>query len=263
MPAQKVRLIIIFSALVGALFLLNSSVVLAQVKINEFSSYETANDWIEFYATEKVNISNWIIRDSANSIVKTLPEDTWIGSNSAFLVVNVGNRLNRDRDTIKLLKADDKNIEDQLTYGEDADICAPQSGQSSGRNPDGGETLIRFANVTQGATNNSQEAPCPTPSSDESPSPSPDPSPTPSSSTPSPSPSPKPTLKPSPSPTPSPSESPLPEITMAATESGEVLGTTESAKPKNPYLVSIVLSLLGIVLAGGSGLGFYLQSKKV
>ena len=170
----------------------------AQVVINEFSS-DSSDDWVELYAIEDVDISGWILRDTATSIVKTIPQGTTLNtSNSLFFVVEVGNRLNKDGDIIKLLKPDDATIVDQLSYGNEDGVCVPSGGQSVGRYPDSNSVIERFKTPTKGSSNASAELePCPAPTSEPA-------------ATFTPTPTPKPTKNPTNSPTDKPSKTPTP-----------------------------------------------------
>lgn len=264
---------VLLSALVGAIFLGNPQICFGQVKINEFSSYESSGDWVELYAEEKTDLSNWIIRDSATSIVKTIENGTWIGSSSAYLVVETSNRLNKGGDIIKLLKSDDSTVVDQVSYGDDADVCAPNLNESSGRKPNGDNNLVRFSSQTKGSSNASEENSCPVPPS---PTPTPTPSPTP---TPTPSPSSSFKLSASPSPKPTgiipvgkPARTDLvgqndSELMLLASRSGEVKGASESgeasesAKKKKPLVIAIALIVLGLGLVGGTGVVFYKEQR--
>lgn len=134
--------------------------------INEFESWKSSGDWIELYSFEDIDISGWIIRDNADSAVKRIPDGTSIGpSTNQFFVVEVGNRLNRDNDIIKLLKQDDFTIIDQIKYGIVGEVCMPLENETVGRYPDSNSTVERFKIATRGFTNNDSEFDsCPTPS---------------------------------------------------------------------------------------------------
>lgn len=182
------------------LFLIFASDVSAQVVINEFSSWESSGDWVELYSDEDVDISGWILRDTASTVVNTIPSEISIGpSTSKFFIIGAKNRLNKNEDIIKLYKEDDSTLVNQVSYGDEADVCVPNQGQSAGRFPDGTGSFVRFASHTEGTTNTSSQDPCPTP--------------TPEPATPEPA---KQTASPSPSE--SPSSTPKPTVKAAATK---------------------------------------------
>jgi hypothetical protein len=199
------------------------------VVINEFSS-ASDHDWIELYSAIDTDISGWIIRDTASTIVKKIESTTIIGpSTSQYLQLLVGERLNKDGDDIKLLHSDDQTIESEIKYGKDSDLCLPTEVGSLGRFPDNSGSFTRFILSTPGQSNNSTQDPCPTPTPSPSPSPltslaptpSPTPTPTPSRT---PTPTPTPTQSLTPSPTLKPSLLPSPALTYPLT--GTVAGAT-------------------------------------
>lgn len=256
---------VIVSAVTGAFFLVNAGYCFGSVKINEFSSYDSS-DWVELYSEEKVDISSFIIRDSATSIVKTIPDNTWIGSSSAYLVIEVSNRLNKGGDIIKLLQSDDSTIVDQISYGDEADVCAPNLNESSGRKPDGDDNLVRFSSQTKGGSNGNEENSCPSSSPSPSPTPSLSPTPTPTP-TPSPDPSPIPSLIPTAQPTGMIPEGTESGLMLLASKSGEVKGVSEAseaskaARNKKPLVIAVVLIVLGLGLVAGTGVVFYKDQK--
>jgi len=276
MSARK----ILTSAIMGVVFLgFFTGKAWAQVKINEFYSWETSGDWVELYSSEDVDISGWILRDMASSVVKTFPAGTLIGPGSSqFYIVEAGKRLNKDGDLIKLYQEDDATLVDQVNYGDEGGVCTPSAGQTAGRLPDGSSGVTRFASETKGASNTAAEEPCP------SPTPSPSPSPTPTQE-----PDPSPEDNPTPQPSPVVSSSPKTTTTVTtggttggglfdshdseemllSTEGGEILGmtepeaseATETKKEKNPFLISVILAVLGLGLVGGTGVVFYKQRR--
>ena len=136
-------------------------------------------------------------------------------------------------------------------------------GKSFSRIKDGENNWVSETEPTKNGVNQAPPSPSPSPKSSPSPTPSPSPSPTPS-----------PVLSPSPSLKLFASPSPLLEemdvatgsaaSESAATESGEILGETESsesAKNRNPYLGALIMIGLGIGLLGGAGVVFIRGSK--
>ena len=129
-----------------------------EVVINEFRSYNTSGDWIELYnkGTSEVLLDGWSINDSDSEIHTFGASDSI--SAGGYLVVDVGSRLNRDGDTITLLKGSETI--DEVTYGSGADEAqAPGEGNSTGRYPDGVDTgndaadFIEFGTPTPGEPN--------------------------------------------------------------------------------------------------------------
>ncbi len=253
--------------------------LLAQVVINEFSSYESSGDWVELFAIEDATISGWILRDTATSKMATIPQGISIGpsSTSSFYIINVGDRLNRDGDVIKLLKQDDFTLVNQISYGTQGEVCAPGLGQSVGRYPDANATIDRFSSPTQGTSNNNSildpcptPTPTPTPSLVSTPTPSQTSAPTPTK-TPSPTPSKSPTLKPIPSPakTPSPSPTAVPtgnvlgDKTIYPSPTTGVLEQTEDREQKRKFpFLAVALVVAGVVLVGFSIVSIIKSSKK-
>jgi hypothetical protein len=179
------------------------TVASAQVVINEFSSFTSA-DWVEVYnfGTETVNLSGYLIRDSTETNKIDLDGNIESGG---FLSFGFSNRLNKDGDTVKLLKINGVNEDliDSIPYGGDGQVCSPiNETESIGRVPDGGNTIDRFKVSTRDSSNNSAELnSCPTPTPLPTNSPTPTPKPT---STTKPVSTQKPTATNSPTPTPKP-----------------------------------------------------------
>lgn len=259
MPAQKVKLII-FGALVGALFLISGPKL-------TLAAMEFKLDGIENNPSE-INYDQSI--DVLYSFNNVIPIKIYYlagvfqqSAGSYYFGYTWNNnwyKYGDDYTNFYKLEITESSVSGKLKIKPDVEANGfngtgeyqfkigrySESGKSLSWSDNNGSIMINY-----------ESPPSPEPATSPSPTPIPIPSPAPSLS-----PSVKPSLKPTPQLTPSP-DSTDSGLMVLATESGEVLGTTESAKPKNPYLVSIILSLLGIVLVGGSGLGFYLQSKKV
>lgn len=246
--------------LFGFLFFASTSYINAQVVINELNSYEESGDWVELYAIETTDISGWILRDSATSIVETIPAGVTVVSNQ-FYVIEVGNRLNRTNDHIKLLKADDTTLIDQMPYGGSNQVCAPGSGQSVGRYPNANNTIDRFSTPTKSSSNNSATLlACPTPTPSLTASPSPTPTPT-KTSSPTPTPTKTPTSKPTTKPTAKPTSPPAggsteePVVLTTSTEEPEASDAPEVEEPENKFPV-LAIPLMGIG-AGFVGVAAY------
>ena len=181
------------------IFVLFPDLANAQVVINEFSSPESSGDWVELYAIETTDISGWIIRDSAESVVETIPAGTMINA-AGYYVIEAGNRLNKEEDIVKLLKSDDTTLVDSIPYGADGQVCEAESGQTIGRYPDSNSTIERFSTPSKNSSNSSATlAPCPAPTA------KPDPT-----NTPTPTSTPTPTVKPTNTSTPTKKLTPTP-----------------------------------------------------
>jgi len=262
------------AGLIFLLFLLSAKPALAQVVINEISSYESSGDWVEIYSPEEIDISGWILRDSASSIVKTIPENTIIKPDeSKFFIVEAGKRLNKDKDTIRLLKEDDATEVDKISYGPSNEICAPESGQSIGRKPDG-ESWTRFSSSTKNSENIAPENPCPTPTLTPTPTPTSTPTPTPTStSTPTATPIPtqtpviktkKASPKPIKIPTPTPTQKPKEEKNIS---SNKILAAkdeqnTPPPEPQSPRVFPLVLIFAGLICIAGALSPLIIQATK-
>jgi hypothetical protein len=192
------------SVLSGAIFLFSTSVIRAQVVINEVhSAPSTGNDWVELYnsGTTTVDLNGWKLEDqlTSPSTISSWSTSTPLPADS-YLVVEVGNKLNNSGDGATLKNATGQ-IQDQMSY------TGSTTDQSWARQPNATGPFV-LAISSRGQLN-----PTPVPSPTPSPSPSPTPQPSPSSQ-PSPSPSPTPT------PTTYPSQLVLTEI-MACPEAGQ------------------------------------------
>lgn len=147
MPARRKLWIAFFIA--AAVFLFFPEKVLAEVFINEFSSYGDS-DWVEIYRTKSENLSFYKLEDAVGNI----KELSWSDCSGDFCVVDWYNKLNNSGDTIKLILLPTTVI-DQITYGnqEGASVEAPQSGQSAGRIVDGIGDWVIFSSPTKGSSN--------------------------------------------------------------------------------------------------------------
>lgn len=247
----------LFIFFVFLLFFIFPQKIWAQVYINEFSSYESQGDWIELYATEDTDISNWVLRDTSVSKMKTIPEGTTIGpSTSQYFTLDVGNRLNRDGDKIELRQADDSTVVDQVWYGDSNEVCPPETGQSAGKTPDGTGVWRRFSSQSKNAANTQGTSPC---ANQNTPNPTVAPTPTP---TPTLSPTPRPTEQATVAPqiqaaTSSSSPTPIPRLNADNTDTKIV--SAETAQESSPPYVSYLLVLAGI---SSIGAGFYPFAKK-
>lgn len=254
------RKVFLCTALVLCLSLYYPRLISAQVVINEFSS-STSDDWIELFSPEDIDISGWVLKDTANSDLKKFDNPTSIGpASNTFLVIDVGNRLNNTGDTIKLLKSDNTQA-DSITYGGSGNVCLPSTTGSIARFPNGGNVVDRLWTATRGVTNDSGAIdPCPTPT--------PTQTNTPTSTltlTQTQTPTATVTTKPTNTPTKKPTNTPTEEISETPPESGEelILGASnetsetptqaESQDEKtDESKVSFLLPIVFIVL----GLGF-------
>ncbi len=169
----------------------------AKIWINEFYS-SGSDDWIELYndAAEIVILDVYSFRDSSATNKLDLSGQIEPGGYVAF---EWGSKLNNSKDIIKLVsKADEANIHDEIAYGSSENLPAPQTGQSAGRQNNGGSAWVVFQNPSKSATNtNSILAPIPTAIPENTPTPVKEPTPT---RTPTPTKIPTPTKLPTPKP---------------------------------------------------------------
>ena len=112
-----------------------------KVVINEFlvdNSSDTYGDWIELYnpTVSAVDLTTgWALNDSTSQM-KSLSGSISAGG---YLVVDVGNRLGKNGDSIVLLKNDTEV--DQVTYGTGhGNAPVPPTDKSTGRSPNGVDT---------------------------------------------------------------------------------------------------------------------------
>lgn len=169
----------------------------AKIWINEFYS-SGSDDWIELYndAAEIVILDVYSFRDSSATNKLDLSGQIEPGG---YAVFEWGSKLNNSKDIIKLVsKADEANIHDEIAYGSSENLPAPQTGQSAGRQNNGGSAWVVFQNPSKSATNtNSILAPIPTAIPENTPTPVKEPTPT---RTPTPTKIPTPTKLPTPKP---------------------------------------------------------------
>lgn len=194
-----------FVIIIFCLFLYSVKNISAQVVINEIST-SSSPDWIELYAFEDTDISGWVLDDyETTTSLKEFSKGTLIGSSypSAFMVIEVGDRLNNSGDVVTLYDNED-NLIDEIPYGNKGGVCIPSATESVGRYPDANSVIERFTSPSRGISNNDSILnPCP--------SPTPLPTNTPTST-------PKPTNTPTPVPTSTPTDTPTPVPTLAPTK---------------------------------------------
>lgn len=214
-----------FIFLLSTFFPSSVNAVSDHVVINEFLPNPTSgDDWVELYnpTNNDINISGWVLRDTAASVMKTIPASTIILSKK-FRLEYVGTRLNIDSDTIYLRTSDSSNENvDSKSYSTN-----PGTGVSVGRSPDGEDNWVMFNIPTPGSSNN-PESPIPTqtafptdtPTSIPTPTPTEEPAHTPEpTAEPTENPATTPTAEPSPTiiPTETPTENPTPIVTISPT----------------------------------------------
>src|SRR3990167_9326061 len=151
-----------------------ASRVEAVVVINEFSS-GTTSDWVELFnnGAEPVDLTGYRLRDSTTSNKKDLSGSLGPGG---WLSFGFSNYLNNSGDVVKLVQivGESETGIDEVSYGEESDICAPAAAEAVGRKPDGVGSFVRLAAATRDAANVADELPCATPT----PSPTPTATPT-------------------------------------------------------------------------------------
>jgi hypothetical protein len=216
-------------------FLLTPSHAFAKVWINEFSS-NGSDDWVELFndGSEPLNLEIYRIRDSSATNKLDLTGQIDAGGYATF---DWKNKLNNSGDTIKLVSASDENsVIDKIVYGNSGDIFSPASGQSAGRETDGGSVLSLFAAPSKNGTNvDAQAAPTPTSLHEKTPTPVKEPTPT---KTPTPTKIPTPTKTPTPKPSPSPTPT---ENTVK-----DSLQVTKNPTSKRSPITGVPTSILGI-----------------
>lgn len=210
----------------------------ATLYINEFSS-DTAGsgadqDWVEIYNSgpDAIDLSLYRLRDSTSSNKKDLSGNISGGSFSAF---DFSDSLNKTGDTIRLLLiSDDVNTVDQVIYGSGGSVGAPSTGQSGGRQTDGGGSWILFSSQTKGSTNNSS-TPVPTATLTPTPSLTPTSVPTPTK-TPTPTSTPKPAATSTPKPANTATPAPTSKITVTSTPTITLLKAEAKITSKSAVL---------------------------
>lgn len=250
---------LIISAIMGAIFLSNTGAVCAaDLVINEVYANPVNEDeeFIELYnlANEDVELNGYQLADLKKTY--TVPEATISAKGFfSFRKTTTAIALNNSGEETVYLKDKEGNLVDSFTYEGTVEE------KSYSRFPDGSNSWLAETKPTENTTN---QAP-------PSPSPVPEPSPSPVSSSPSPgavaSPSPSPLNLVSPNLLTVDSE-PESEIVIellpAATESGEILGasnSSQSSQTKNPYMLSIFLIFLGLGLIMGVGVVYFKNTK--
>lgn len=178
MHKLKKRALALF--VVCILFTKSTLPVLASPLINEFSSSDSS-DWIEIYnsGTEASDLSLYRIRDLTANNKLDLSGSLNAGDFASF---EWSNKLNNGGDLIKLVLISDESIIDQVSYGDQGGIGAPEVGQSAGRKSDGGSEWTIFTLSSRNSSNNSSPTlspPSPTPTKTPTPTKSPTPTKTP------------------------------------------------------------------------------------
>jgi len=239
---MKSAWLVFIGILLNFLFLFPVQPILAQVKINEFSS-ASSDDWVELYnnSDQKTDLATYTLVDGSTSgNPKTFSCSL---EPRGFWVVGWSNNLNNSGDIIKLKNGD--QLIDCVTYGNwTSSLCEGQTqvtlpeikgNEFGARSEDGIESWkVINLNTKDGPNNGATKDPtatCLAPSPSPSPSPSPgvSPSPSPASSTSSGQTSASPTSTPSLSPSPTPQPSKIyrvKEITLLNLSPEPVLGTT-------------------------------------
>lgn len=141
------------------------SISFAAPQINEFSS-STSDDWIEIYNPDSVSVdlSVYRIRDSTENNKLDLSGSL---APLSFIVFDWANKLNNGGDIIKLVLISDNSTIDQIAYGNQGGLIAPDINQSAGRISDGGGSWTIFSTPSRNSSNNSSPVfipPTPTPS---------------------------------------------------------------------------------------------------
>ena len=185
-----------------------SSVFASTVVINELLPNPiSGEDWVELYnvGIESIDLNGWYLRDEATTHIKDFSSSTVVAP-GAFLAVDVGTRLNKEKDTVMLYNNTDTSLDSQLY------TANPGDGVSVGRYPDGSSTWVSLQNPTKESSN---RGPLP-------------------SSTPTPTNVPTPTKTPSPTKTPTPPRTPTPDVIPTNTPSASSSMVSGAAPAKKP-----------------------------
>lgn len=200
--------IIIFS-----LIILSTRSAFANVYINEFSS-SSDPDWIELYNSgpSEIDLSLYRLRDE--SATNKIDLEGILAPDS-FIIFDWSNKLNNPGDTIKIvLKTDEENIQDQISYGTKNDnLQAPAENQTAGRKTNGNSEWVIFTQNSKGLSNiESPILPSPT-------------------STPTPTSKPTPTVKPP--------KTPTPNQSFTTGDSIEIVPSLSSKPSISPKIISL------------------------
>ena len=263
----KVKMVL---SLVVFKLLFSSGTAHAQVVINEISSGSSNDDWVEIYVLPQVSpvpvdLSIYKLTDAAgNEKVLSNIVDT-----GGFVAFDWSNRLNNTGDTIYLYESVTNSQIDEIAYGVEGNLCAPEDSQSIGRTTDGTGSFVRFTSSSKAASNAGMvQLPCPTPTplhtSTPTPSPAPTVAPTPSSTptstkTPTPTftPTPTVTLLPTKKPTLRPTNTPKMSSTVNPTPSPESKVAGVEDEQQNLPQVSLLVIITGALFCGYSGYSLY------
>lgn len=272
-------------------FIFFCGIAQAQVVINEISSSTDNDDWIEIYAYEDVNLTNYrlthIKSDGSEGDIN-IPSPLNIGPNStngSYKVIEVNNYLGNAGDRIRLYQNGNSTAVSDIPYGNQGGVCVPSVSGSIARIPNGGNTIDRLAVGTKGSSNGesvTDPCPSPTPAPTNTPTNSPTNTPTPTTTptivpTFTPTSTPKPTAIPTKRPTTTPKDYSKENASLQAdvskfrydTENNEdtqvakeVLGATDE-KIKNESIspFAYVLLALGLIFVGIS-VFFFIKNKK-
>lgn len=145
-------------------FLVSVKTVFGAPLINEFYS-PSSDDWIEIYNPdpETIDLGAFRIRDSTENNKLDLSGNI---PPLGFAVFEWSNKLNNSGDIIKLILISDNSSIDQITYGNQGGLIAPDVSQSAGRSSDGASNWTIFTAPSKNSSNNSSPAfvpPSPTP----------------------------------------------------------------------------------------------------
>ena len=160
-----------FAVLLTAILLLTPLSVSAQVVINEISP-SSDSEWIELYkiGSDLISLEGCVLYLDDNTKIQKIifaANDTFANT---LLVISEGdnaynwnsNWMHNGGDKISLVCP---NFTDSLSYGVQAgaQVAAPESGKTVGRNPDGTGNFTLLADPTKGDGNSEPPTPTPTP----------------------------------------------------------------------------------------------------
>lgn len=212
------------------LLLFLPSEVLAQVKINEFSSASNP-EWVELYnpSSQQVSLEGWKLVDKAEN---SLALNGCISAGGFRQFTRNEGWLNNNGDTFFLKNSLNEEI-DKVVYGSDGGVAAPTASQSAGRIMDGGSDWQIFESPTPENTLCSLPTPTPTPTLTPTLTPTP-------TSVPTQTPTPQPTATPAPTNTPAPTLTPAPTVPKPT-----------ATPPLDPVVTALEGDVLGDRTEGG------------
>lgn len=153
LPGAAISLIFLKPAVALAA---ETDVVINEILPNPVGAPDTDNERIELYnksATEAVDISGWVLKDTPWEIIYTVPPSTILALGSFYLAALSGTPLGNNGQTVTLENS--SGIIDSVTYPD----MTTASGVSYARKPDGGTLFYKDPSPTIGASNGAPPLP--------------------------------------------------------------------------------------------------------